>query len=315
MNNKGFAISTMLYGLIIIILLVMLMILSIMAFNRKHSKEFSALIRDDLEQKEFVSTSKFFQLFTYSESSSNTCIKGNEPTCVAIGANDNPCYKNKIANACHVGDIVRYRVNDTDTVTFHILKDDANTITMQTQKNVIYSVPWISALDYSGTITYKNDRGPLTVLSSPSDSQNIEGVTSSWTNVNTLAYSFNTSSGCSAYNACSTATYNLTKNNVKARMITLQEAYAAGCKPSCPKWMYNYLQNSTASGGIINDEEHGMASENNYGYWTMSAYSGTDSTCTDGKCAWFIEQTGKAVYKNIQEVDYGARAVVVVNKE
>lgn len=49
MNNKGFAISTMLYGLIIIIVLVMVMILSIMAFNRKSNKEFNSSIMWELE--------------------------------------------------------------------------------------------------------------------------------------------------------------------------------------------------------------------------------------------------------------------------
>lgn len=49
MNNKGFAISTMLYGLIIIIALVMIMILSTMAFNRKSSREFTSTITWELE--------------------------------------------------------------------------------------------------------------------------------------------------------------------------------------------------------------------------------------------------------------------------
>ena len=49
MNNKGFAISTMLYGLIIIIVLVMVMILSTMAFNRKSSREFTSTIVKNLE--------------------------------------------------------------------------------------------------------------------------------------------------------------------------------------------------------------------------------------------------------------------------
>lgn len=54
MNNKGFAISTMLYGLIIVISLVMVTILSTMSFNRKTSKEFSSTIVDELENIEKV---------------------------------------------------------------------------------------------------------------------------------------------------------------------------------------------------------------------------------------------------------------------
>lgn len=50
MNNKGFAVSTMLYGLLIVIVLVMGMIISIMAFNRKNSKEFTQTVVDELEK-------------------------------------------------------------------------------------------------------------------------------------------------------------------------------------------------------------------------------------------------------------------------
>lgn len=51
LNNKGFAISTMLYGLLILIVLIIAMILSTMAFNRKNSREFSEKIIDDLEKR------------------------------------------------------------------------------------------------------------------------------------------------------------------------------------------------------------------------------------------------------------------------
>lgn len=53
-NNKGFAISTMLYGLLIVIVLVMGMIMSIMAFNRKNSREFSTTTVEDLEKETLV---------------------------------------------------------------------------------------------------------------------------------------------------------------------------------------------------------------------------------------------------------------------
>ena len=40
MNNKGFAITTMLYGLLIIVVLVMFLLLSIMSFNKKSQTDF-----------------------------------------------------------------------------------------------------------------------------------------------------------------------------------------------------------------------------------------------------------------------------------
>ncbi|MDO5003084.1 MAG: hypothetical protein Q4E39_02515 [bacterium] len=54
MNNKGFAVSTMLFGLLIIIVLTIGVTISIMAFNRKNSKEFSQTIVDELESRKIV---------------------------------------------------------------------------------------------------------------------------------------------------------------------------------------------------------------------------------------------------------------------
>lgn len=315
MNNKGFAISTMLYGLIIIILLVMLMILSIMSFNRKNSKEFSATIRDQLEEAQVVSNTKFFQVFTYNETTNadNYCVTGNEATC-----KKSECYKNKVANSCKKGDIVKYRVNDNEMVTFHVLYDDANTITMQSQKNSLYNTPWISGLDYDddNKIKYGVDKGPVTLLHSSSEAQSIEVISTSWSNVNDLSYTSGTATGCSAYNSCtSNACPNfVARTRVKARILTLSEAVSVGCTPtakSCPKWMYNYLQTSTTSGGTANDDYHGPASEGNYGYWTLSVNTGGD-----GKSIWEINQDGSIKYNNANTyVNNGARAVVVVNKE
>lgn len=58
MNNKGFAISTMLYGLVVIIVLIMFAILSTMSFNRKSSKEFTSTIIDELENVDRIKTVK-----------------------------------------------------------------------------------------------------------------------------------------------------------------------------------------------------------------------------------------------------------------
>ncbi len=313
MNNKGFAISTMLYGLIIIILLVMLMILSIMTFNRKNSKEFSSIVRDRLENADVIVNSNFFQVFNYNASN---CVTGNESTCTLSN-----CYKTKTVNACKAGDIIRYRVTDNETVTFHVLYDTANQIIMQSQKNVLYNMPWISGIDYSNTITYGIDKGPITLIYSSSETKTIENQTDGWTNVPNQTYQMGTSifktnayTGCGSYNSCTTNIYTWPARTKKARIITLQEAAALGCTTtagSCPKWMYNYLQDSVTYGSVTNDDNHGPASEGNYGYWTMSAY-----TAGDNKSAWGITQEGKVNYFNSNGyMNNGARAVIVVNKE
>ena len=48
LNNKGFAISTMLYGLLIIAVLLIFMLLSIVAFNKKSSDDFVRQVEQEL---------------------------------------------------------------------------------------------------------------------------------------------------------------------------------------------------------------------------------------------------------------------------
>ena len=78
LNNKGFAISTMLYGLLIIILLVVAMILSTMAFSRKNSREFTEKIVDELEQTKPI-CKRATRLHT------ETCNSKRNTGCLAVG--------------------------------------------------------------------------------------------------------------------------------------------------------------------------------------------------------------------------------------
>lgn len=165
---------------------------------------------------------KYIEAYTYDAS---TCVTGKEDTCVAT-----TCYETKSANACPAGTIIRYKVKPGHVETFHVMYDDASTITMQSQRNTIYNTPWISELDYSGSTTFANDKGPLTILPA------LESATAGWVNVNNQTYEMGTTTfktnaytGCSAYNTCSTNTYTLSSRTGKARMITLQEAKLLGC--------------------------------------------------------------------------------------
>ena len=249
-------------------------------------------------------SNKFVEAYTYNAS---RCVTGNESTCVKT-----ECYKTKSAGACPAGTIIRYKVRPGEAVTFHVMYDDASTITMQSQRNTIYNTPWISALDYSGSTTYKNDKGPLTILSA------LESATAGWVNVNDQTYEMGTTvfkqnkyTGCSEYNECRANTYTLSSRTAKARMIAVQEAALAGCTArmkSCPKWMNNYLSQSTSFGGTENDTSHGPAGTTNDGYRTMSARS------TDTSNAWLVFQIGNINLSNANNTNFGARAVVVVNK-
>ena len=252
-------------------------------------------------------SSNFVEAYTYNQTSGavNYCITGNEDTCEV-----SECYKDKTTGKCNAGDIIRYKVNTQDVVTFHVMYNDKDTITMQSQRNTIYNTAWITALDYSGSTTYKNDKGPLTALNA------LESATAGWSNVEDQTYSIGDEnatlgySGCSAYNSCSDAKYALSRT-AKSRMITAQEATNLGCSDqskSCAYWMNNYLLLSNLFGGTYSDDSTANGCQNNYGYWTLSSNSSTNYA------AWFVNRNGNIYYSNEINCSVGARAVVVVNK-
>ena len=243
------------------------------------------------EQSDIRKAGKFVAAYTYSETGANKCITGEESTCKKT-----TCYKTKTANSCPKGTIIKYKVNDTDIVNFHVMFDNGNTMTMQSQKNTVSNTQW-----YEGV---QNSKGPITILPA------LENATRGWSNVNNQTYTLGTTNlsgkgaytGCSKYNSCTTNTYTLASRTAKARMITMQEAVALGCTSSaksCPIWMYNYLKNSTSNGGTVNGD--------NNGYWTMTANS-VDQ-------AWTVDSVGyvnRAYYIDATSIE--ARAVVEVSK-
>ena len=255
----------------------------------------------------------FISMYKYNAS---TCVTGEESTCVAT-----KCYANYYAPSCSVGDIVKYKVNDTDIVTFHVISDMGTTLRMQAQKNTVYSSNWISESDYSeentdstscSSATACADEGPVTVLEA------LESATAGWTNVNDLTYALGTTvfktnafTGCSSYSSCNTTPYKLSSRTAKARMITQQEVASLGCtttNQSCPIWMHNYLARSASYGGTKNDTNVGPDGGGNYGYWTLSASTASDSV------AWVVMDFGK-VNSLWVSYYYGSRAVVEVHKQ
>ncbi len=234
---------------------------------------------------------RFVSAYTYKSS----CVTGEESACVK-----NTCYRTKTANSCKAGDIIKYRVNDSTIVTFHVMYDNGSTILMQSQKNIIYNTKW--------NTSSKNQDGPLEILAA------LEAATAGWNNVTNTTYAAGETdsiTGCSAYNSCTTNTYTLASRTVKARLISLQEASQFGCTESdksCPKWMNNYLDSSTSYGGTKNDALVGPNGSTNAGYWTMNAYS------SRSQHAWLVTNSGKMNINNVSTTFYGARAVVQVSK-
>ena len=255
-------------------------------------------------------------IYNQDSTAANYCVTGDEETC-----EETTCYESKEANNCASGTIVTYKVNENDKVRFHVMYDNGNTLTMQSQRNAIYNIPWIDAADYaeantdatSCASTSCNDEGPITILEA------LESTTAGWSNVNNQTYIIGTTTfktnaytGCSSYSSCAVNTYTLPERTTKARMITVQEAADLGCTSnygSCPIWMYNYLSNSTSYGGTINDTTTANGASGNYGYWTMNA----NSSLADD--AWHVYCYGRLGY-NIMTYSTvnGVRLVVEINK-
>ena len=259
--------------------------------------------------------SNIVSAYTYNAS---TCVTGEESTCVAT-----TCYKSTTANSCKAGDIIKYKVNDTDIVTFHVMYDKGTTMTMQSQKNIVRNTPWMGKEDYTNANTDATscshdacvDEGPLTAMKA------LERTTQGWTNVDSQFLTMgrtefigNLNTGCNVYNNCTKLTYSWESSprTGKARMITLQEAVDLGCtdtNSSCPKWMYNYLSNSTSYGGTVNDTALDPATAKGMlGYWTMNASSYYANN------AWGISPKGIAASLNLYSNNYGIRAVVSIKK-
>ena len=236
--------------------------------------------------------------YTYNSSS---CITGEESTCVPTS-----CYENKASGSCPAGTIIKYKVNDSEEKYFHVLHDDGETMTLQQRENTVYNTAWYSS-------SYHNSTGPTTILPA------LESATAGWTNVNDQTYTMGTTNfnntnaytGCDNNLNCTTNTYTLGQRTAKARMITMQEAFSLGCtttQKSCPKFMNNYLYDSTSYGGTVVDDTTANSASHNYGYWTMSANSSSTNY------AWCVRFSGIVYFYNTADTSYGARAVVVVSK-
>ena len=263
------------------------------------------------------SNSSIIVAYTYNQDSTaaNYCVTGDEETCV-----ETTCYESSDANSCASGTILDYKVNDTDTVRFHVMYDNGNTLTMQSQKNNVYGVAWISNKDYLTANTDEtvcnydtcNDEGPITALNA------LESKTSEWKHVNNQIYTMGTTvfktnayTGCSSYSSCTVNTYILPERTAKARMITVQEAFDLGCTQtgkSCPKWMYNYLDKSTSYEGTKDDSTIANGSSVNSGYLTMNAY------LSNTYKVWSVDYIGYLGYRDASNSNPGVRAVVEIDK-
>ncbi|MCI8547994.1 MAG: hypothetical protein HFJ38_03800, partial [Bacilli bacterium] len=77
--------------------------------------------------------------YTYNET---TCPTGREDTCQPT-----TCL---VSGSCPAGTTIFYKVNDTTTQDFHVLKDNGSTLTLITQNNTVTGTRW-STTDQNNT--------------------------------------------------------------------------------------------------------------------------------------------------------------------
>lgn len=236
--------------------------------------------------------------YTYSTDASNGnyCITGKESTCQKT-----TCYQNKTGGSCPSGTIINYKVNDVEEVPFHVMFDEGDTLTMQSQQTIVDNIKWNDQNDLSV--------GPTVALTK------LEEATAKWTNVNDQTYTMGTTvfkdnpyTTCTPRDpiTCSNNTYILPERTSKVRMITVQEALILGCfgsRLSCPVWMYNYMGGTSFQG-------EGAYEGASYQYFTMNAADGS----TNSPSVLGVTNNGGLNYYGLRFETAGVRAVVNVSK-
>ena len=240
--------------------------------------------------KNFNSKNNIVVAYKYNDA---TCVSGDETTCEV-----SDCYKTKTANSCSSGTIIKFRVNSKEMKTFYVLHDDGSTMTLQQRENTIEIVSW--------NTTEKIADGPSLALSELAE------ATATWENVNTLSYTIGTTtfknnsySGCNSYNLCNKNTYTLSKKNVKARIISLQELVDLGCTTaagSCPIYIYNFTYGCSSYSSCPNEI---YTNKNNWGYWTIN---------TSDTGIWLVNRRGYVDQSGATNPNRGVRAVVTISK-
>lgn len=208
-------------------------------------------------------------------SSENECIKYNE--------------------TCPNGTSVNIKVNETDAYDFYVINDTGDKLTLILNKNLGNKISWITESDYtnSGGTNYgtfgNNEKGPVTVLNK------LKELTDNWTNVLENEYVI---SGIG--NDGKTKIYDDITMNIKARLLTYEEAINLGCSmksTSCPEYLYSNL-NGLNTADIP------------AGYWTSTADT------SNSNVAWYINYNGN-IYNNVSlalATARGIRPVITIEK-
>lgn len=294
MNNKGFAISTMLYGLLILIVLIIAMILSTMAFNRKNSREFSEQVVDELEGlAPNYKCKRATTLHTETCSEGKTCTYSNH---MQIG--DVITYGNIGTSGLSLGDAYDCDVNgdgtyNQNTERFYYLRDETENTSSSNALLVYYSNTLYNSnatMNYNSSVGTKYNtvnnsyQGPTkAVVSLPSKTV--------WKNTD----SFSANAGYVLDELGSTKTF-ISYTDYGARLLTYKDVKEQ-CGTNAIYNQCNFLLENTK-----------YANNSLEGLWLSTPSSnGTPY-------AWYINSGGGLSYQYIT-FEYGVRPVIAIKKE
>lgn len=280
LNNKGFAISTVMYLILIlgvILITSTLLILSSrkLVLDKQKSEVLNSIykictpVTNTTKTTGFIPTGGFYI--------------GDEYICeVKPGARYNFFVLNTI------GDNV-ILIMDSNVNEYGDPIKDTNDI----DKGY---VSWISDTDYGcgvdGDKCAQNDKGPVSAI------EYLNLATSTWNNIPNLDETYSDSNG----------RFTNFELSGKARLPKYSEVRSL-CTSSCPLWVVNYLYNDTS----YNYDGRSPISEL-YGYWLFDSYN-LNSTTNN---AWIISYSGITISANegvYNNRNYGVRPVIVLSKD
>lgn len=175
------------------------------------------------------------------------------------------------SNKCSRGTLINIKVNNKDNLDFYVIDDNGQTITLLMNENIGNNIKWTDNNDCS--------KGPNIIINT------IKDITKNWDNIKTKNYLITDSAKC----------YNDQNEDLKARLLTYEEAISLGCayyyKETCPSYLYNNLNDAS-------------------GYWLS-----TTMNPNDDEAAYTIYKDGSIESSYIIENRYyGLRLVIELKK-
>lgn len=309
MNNKGFAISTMLFGLLIVVVLILGITISIMAFNRKNSKEFGEKLIDELERGNSLVPSKLCKRAAtlHTEICSNTDTSGY---CLADGykINDTITYGSLgTIGTLTSGDAFDCDVNgdgvyDAITERFYYIKDiDENNSVFIYYNNVKGGLPNnLQGYKYFGDTQYVWTTPTTAIRQLPTIEQ--------WKNVSLINIKRN------IQNETTNDNRNLPKDfsyeGYAARLITTKEL-ATACNLQIGNQTIGEVKNCNY---LLENTRYSNEKINIYGWWTETPQNIVGSN-TQVQNAWTVNVQYRYITGvNVSNLN-GIRPAIEVSKE